>query len=210
MYIPKRYQLDDRDRISQWLTQYPFGTLVTMQDSRPTAVHIPFEWREENGRLWLEGHVARGNPIWRAAPQADEVLAMFLGPHSYISSSWYHDPNVPTWNYVAIHVYGRCRVMADDELRRAMERLLNRYEGPRPAGRTWERLAPELRDREMRGIVGVSIEVTRIEAAQKMSQNRTDGDFVQIVERLESSPDAQDHRVADVMKEVRPELFHGE
>lgn len=210
MYIPKSYRIQDRDEISRWLSTVPFGVLVTSEGGRPMAVHMPFEWREEGERLVLEGHVARANPIWKVAPQAETVMAIFQGPHTYISSSWYHDPNVPTWNYVAIHVYGTCRILEGEEFRTSLHRMLDKYEAPRQDGRTWERLGDEFLRREMRAIVGIAIEVTEIQAAQKMSQNRQDGDFHHIVEQLQASSEASDHQVAEVMRTVRPQLFEPE
>ncbi len=207
MYIPSYYRVDDRERIQEMLTQYPFGVLVAIDGTRPIAVHMPFEWHEADGRLVLQGHVAKGNAIWRAAPDNPEVLAIFQGPHTYISPSWYEDPNVPTWNYVAVHVYGTCRVMTDAELETFLELLMNRYEDGRPGGRPWHSLTSEFRQEQMRGIVGLSIDVARIEAAAKMSQNRSDQDFHHVVETLQSSPDPQDVQVAQIMKTIRPGLF---
>lgn len=206
MYIPKYYRLEDRDRIAQYLTAHPFGILVADDGTRPIAVHMPFEWREENDRLILEGHVARGNPIARVAPQVASVLVIFQGPHSYISSSWYRDPNVPTWNYVAVHAYGTCRELTGGEFQEAMARLLDHYEGERAAGRTWNTLTPTFRQQQMRGIVGLSIAVEEIQAAQKMSQNRTDEDFQSIVSHVEGGG-GEAQSVAEVMKTVRPHLY---
>lgn len=205
MYIPKYYRLTDRDEIGALLTSSPFGTLVAVDGGAPIAVHMPFEWREEGERLILEGHVSRGNRIWRVAPDNGEVLVMFQGPHAYISSSWYEDPNVPTWNYLAAHVYGSCCVLTDDQLAVAMRQLLNHYEAGRPQGRTWEALGDAFLEREMRGIVGLRIEVSRIEAAKKMSQNRNAADFAHIIEKLEESGRAEEQAVADIMRQVRPE-----
>ncbi len=204
MYIPKYYRLTDQEEITGLLTSSPFGTLVAVDGGAPIAVHMPFEWSVEGERVMLEGHVSRGNRIWRAAPDNAEVLVIFQGPHAYVSSSWYENPNVPTWNYVAAHLYGSCRVLTDPELRVAMRRLLNRYEEGRPEGRTWEALGDEFLDREMRGIVGLRIEVSRIEAAKKMSQNRNAADFAHIIDKLEASGRAEEQAVADVMRQIRP------
>lgn len=210
MYIPKYYRLDDREHISALLTAHPFGILVAYDGQKLVATHMPFEWQEIGEQLKLLGHVARGNTIWRVAPQMADAMVIFQGPHTYISSSWYQDPNVPTWNYQAIHVYGTVRVIEDQEFHEAMQHMLNRYESGRPEGRTWESLEPSFREQQMRGIVGLAMDVVRIEAAQKMSQNRQDEDFHHIVDKLEGSSLAQDHEVARVMKSVRPQLFSEE
>lgn len=207
MYIPSYYRVEDRERIAQILTDYPFGVLVAVRDGRPEAVHIPFEWRQIAGQLALEGHVAEANRLWQFAPETSEVLVIFQGPHTYVSPSWYTDPNVPTWNYLAVHVYGTCRTMDQPELEAFLERLVNRYEAKRDNGRPWANLPGSLRDSQMRGIVGLRIDVTRIEAAAKMSQNRTDRDFRRIVQHLSASASSHDNQVAEVMQDVRPELF---
>lgn len=207
MYIPPSYRIADPHKITEWMDRQPFGILVAQEGSHPMATHMPFQWRHEGSRLLVEGHVARANRIWRVAPHNDEVMVIFSGPHTYISSSWYHEPNVPTWNYVAVHVYGICRLMSDQELQEAMERLLEAFEGSRPNGRTWDTLAPEFRQSQLRAIVGVSIDVTHIDAAQKMSQNREDQDFQEIVRRLSLSDQPADQDVSEVMRTIRPDLF---
>lgn len=207
MYIPRYYRIENRDKVAELLAQNPFGVLVAYDDSRPIAVHAPFEFREVEGKLVGDVHVARGNPIWRHAPTNKEVLAIFSGPHTYISPSWYKDPNVPTWNYQAVHLYGACRVMDDAELEAFLQGIVSRYENGRPNARTWETLSPEFRAQQMRGIVGMTIKVERIEAAAKMSQNRTDEDFVNIAHQLGTSPAYADQTVSGVMRGVRPDLF---
>jgi transcriptional regulator len=207
MYIPRYYRVEDREQIAEFLTRNAFGIIVAQDSGRPLAVHAPCEFKEVEDALICEFHVARGNPIWQHAPNNPEVLAIFPGPHTYISPSWYRDPNVPTWNYQAVHLYGSCQVMSDEELAGFLERMVARYEGGRPQARTWDTLTPEFRNKQMRAIVGLSITVTRIEAAAKMSQNRSDEDFVNIVHQLESSKAPADVSVSQVMRGVRPDVF---
>jgi len=207
VYIPKYYRVDEPERVQQFLTQNPFGALVTHDGTRPVAVHVPFEWKEEGGRLRLYSHVARGNPIWRLAPDQGPVLVIFQGAHTYISPSWYQDPNVPTWNYAAVHVCGTCRLMSDAELEEFLIALVARYESGRPHARTWDTLPVDFREQQRRGVVGLVVDVTHIEAAAKMSQNRNDADYHHIVEELLDAPTHQDHAVAELMKKIRPELF---
>lgn len=207
LYIPRYYRIDDREKVAALLSQNPFGLMVAYDNSRPIAVHIPFEFSERENRLVLEGHVSRGNPIWRVAPSNPEVLVVFQGPHTYISPSWYRDPNVPTWNYLAVHLYGACRVMTQPELETFLERLVERYEAGRANARTWNTLPPDFRQKEMRGIVGLTVTVERIDAAAKMSQNRNDEDFHHIVESLDGSASQSDRDVGGVMRSIRPDLF---
>lgn len=208
MYIPRSYRIDDRDAIAGFLTENPFGIVIANDaDGRPLAVHTPCQFRERENILICDFHVARGNPIWRHAPHNPEVLAIFPGPHTYISPSWYREPNVPTWNYQAVHLYGACQVMSGEELASFLKEMVARYESGRPQARTWDTLDPEFRKQQMRGIVGLSVTVARIEAAAKMSQNRADPDFANIVHQLEQSDAPSDRAVGQVMRGVRPQLF---
>lgn len=207
MYIPRRYRIDDRTQVEHLLTQYPFGIFVAYDGTKPIAAHIPFEVTVQGDDLVLEGHVAKANPIWRCAPSNPEIMVIFQGPHTYISPSWYRDPNVPTWNYVAVHVYGSCELMTGDQLAAFLEKMVARYESGRPNARLWDTLDPAFREKEMRAIVGFRILASRLEAAAKMSQNRTDEDFRHITEALSSSPETADQAVSQVMAELRPDLF---
>lgn len=210
MYIPRAYRLKDRQEIERFLTHNPFGILTAYDGQTINAAHVPFEMRIEGERLVLDGHVARGNPIWRVAPNNAEVLTIFQGPHTYISPSWYRDPNVPTWDYVAVHLYGPCRLMDPDQLAAFLEKMVARYEAGRPHARLWDTLDATFREKQMSAIVGFSVDVTRIEAAAKMSQNRNDEDFHNIATTLAGSSLQADVHVSDIMKTIRPELFGGE
>ena len=160
-----------------------------------------------NGNITLTGHVARANPIWQVLQNSPDALVIFQGPNTYISSSWYEDINVPTWNYLAVHLYGKTRIMASDEFRSAMKDLLDRYEVHRPQGRPWDALPSDFRESQMNGIVGLKILVTRVEGAAKMSQNREPYDYQNIVSELERSPDYSDQEVGKVMKHLSPNRF---
>lgn len=104
MYIPKFYKVTDPDEIREFVRHHSFGTLVTTRKGRPIATHLPLQFVQEEEQYWVTGHMAYGNPQWGTFEDADEVLVMFQGPHAYISSSWYEQENVPTWNYQAVHL----------------------------------------------------------------------------------------------------------
>ena len=132
-----------------------------------------------------------------------EALIIFQGPHTYISSSWYEEQQVPTWNYQAVHVYGNVNLQTQEELIEDLKTLLVTYEHHRQHPVLWETLSPELIERELKGIVGFKLNVTDIQAAYKMSQNRNDEDYANIITQLqqESTPDA--NHVAQEMKKLR-------
>src|SRR5690606_23915486 len=132
-----------------------------------------------------------------------EVLIMFQGSHAYISSSWYEQENVPTWNYQAVHVYGEAQVLDEEELKHDLTRLLQTYEKHRENAVLWDKLSPALLEKEMKGIVGFKVKVNEIQAAYKMSQNRNDTDYRNIVEQLQKEENPDSKQMAEEMKKRR-------
>ncbi|QRG70815.1 FMN-binding negative transcriptional regulator [Brevibacillus choshinensis] len=206
MYIPKQYRMS-RDEAVQMMKAYPFALLITVDEHRPMATHIPLEIREEEGKIFATGHLAYGNMQKKTLDGNRDVLLIFQGPHAYISSSWYESEEVPTWDYLAVHAYGTARVLTRDELISALDTMLTHYESHRENGRLWDTFDPELLESEMKGIVGFEIEITSIQAAAKMSQNRNDTDYTSIVTELEKSDDQGEIQVAQWMREQRKGLF---
>lgn len=206
MYIPKSYHMDP-DEARQFMTAYPFALLITADAQRPVATHLPVEIQERNGTLYATGHIAYGNRQKQMLGDDREVLLVFQGPHTYISSSWYAAENVPTWDYLAVHAYGTARIQTPDELKAALDTMLTRYEAHRDQGRLWHTFHPEFLEREIHGIVGMEIAITAIQAAAKMSQNRDDTDYRSIVSELEHLSDADAQRVAQWMRQHRPHVF---
>ena len=112
MYIPLQYQNKNLEEVKDFLKNNAFAILTSQVDNRPWATHLPLELETgPKGSDVLTGHMARRNPQWKHFKENEQVLAIFNGPHAYISSSWYHDEEVPTWNYVAVHVYGNLRIL---------------------------------------------------------------------------------------------------
>ncbi len=202
MYIPKLYREEDREKILEFLRQNEFATMVTYDGERPTASHLLMEVVEDGEGLFINGHMSKGNPLWRTFEKNPEVLVVFQGPHTYISPTWYNHVNVPTWNYQAVHVYGRPRIISDrDEYYALLSRLVVRHEG----GTKYrlETLPQDFVEKEMKGIVAFQIEVTLIEANHKLSQNRGDEDYHTIIARLEEREDEMSYGVAEAMKRQR-------
>lgn len=203
MYIPKRFKVEDDHEVWSFMKNHSFATLVTTKEGRPVATHIPVIVRREEERLFISGHVAYGNPQWRSFEDADEALVIFQGPHAYISSSWYEQEQVPTWNYQAVHVYGTIRQQSDTELRIDLKELMSTYEQHREHPVLWETVTPALLEREIRGIVGFVVEVMEVQAAYKMSQNRNAHDYANIVEQLRKEPETGAAQVAKEMNRLR-------
>ncbi|MED4729700.1 FMN-binding negative transcriptional regulator [Aneurinibacillus migulanus] len=206
VYIPKQYRMD-HDEAVQMIKSYPFALLITVDERRPLATHIPLEIREDEGKIYATGHIAYGNMQKKTLDNNSDVLLIFQGPHAYISSSWYEIEEVPTWDYLAVHAYGTARVISGDELKSALDTMLKHYESHRENGRLWDTFDPELLESEMKGIVGFEIEITDIQAAAKMSQNRNNTDYKSIVAELEKSNEQEEIQVAQWMREQRKGLF---
>lgn len=197
MYVPPLFQLDDPDAIRRIIGDHGFALLVTCEGGVPAATHLPLLHDPEPGPLGrVLGHLARANGQARqleaAMRDGREVLAVFQGPHAYISPNDYGPgpATVPTWNYHAVHVYGVPRLMSDaEEVRGLLHRLTARHEaGRRPA---WSpaQLDRAFIDRMVQGIQGFEIAITRVEAAAKLSQNRTPEQAARAAARLEASDD---------------------
>lgn len=206
VYIPKYYRME-HDEAVQLMKSNPFALLITVDGYRPLATHIPLEIREDEGKIYATGHIAYGNMQKKTLENNREVLLVFQGPHAYISSSWYEIEEVPTWDYLAVHVYGTARIISGDELKSALETMLAHYESHRENGRLWDSFDPDLLESEMKGIVGFEIEITSIQGAAKMSQTHSDTDYKSIVGKLEKSNEQGENQVAQWMREQRKGLF---
>jgi transcriptional regulator len=180
MYIPDHFRESDERVLAEFIDAYSFGTLVTVEGALPFASHLPF-LHDREGRT-LHAHVARGNPQWQHIAANADVLVMFQGPHGYVSPTWYAAPGVPTWNYTAVHVYGRGRVLDDAAATgRHVEKLAARFE--RGSAAPW---VPDYDARRLAGIVGVEIAIGEIQGKFKLSQNRSAEDRTRVVARLEA------------------------
>jgi transcriptional regulator len=157
---------------------------------------------EEAERLLINGHMSRANSLWKSFANHPEVLVIFQGPHTYISPTWYTHVNVPTWNYQAIHVYGKPRLVTQyEEAYQLLKRLIDRHESS--GHYQMETLPPDFVEKEIKGVMAFQVEVTSVEANYKLSQNRNDEDYWNIVSHLEKQEDELSHGVAEAMKKQR-------
>ena len=197
MYTPKHFALDDVARQQALIADFPFAQLVTVDgDGLPHAAHLPF--LHDNGRL--DGHMAKANPQWRHFKPDREVLTIFSGPHGYISPTWYpSQPNVPTWNYVALHVYGIPRLIEDAAEKKARQaRLVAAMESGFPE--PWVMDLPEAYEQGMlAAIVTFDIEITRMEGKAKLSQNRKPEEIQGAIRGLRATGRDGDAQLADLM-----------
>ncbi|PJE43917.1 MAG: protease [Flavobacterium sp.] len=203
MYIPELYKNENREEIENFVHQNGFAILVNQTQGKLWATHTPLllETRED-GKLILTGHISKANPQALSFNDNDEVLAIFSGAHAYISSSWYDHENVPTWNYLAVHVYGKVRVYNHEEALDFLKKLVDKYEAKSKNPIRVENLS-EKTMREARGIVAFEIEITNLEAQKKLSQNRDDKNYRNIITELEKTKENQALAVAEAMKKNR-------
>lgn len=205
MYIPKYYKITDLKEITEFIRKNSFATLVSIKKGKPIAVHIPVLLNKIEDDYYLTGHLAYGNPIWKTFEEVNDILVIFNGPHAYISSSWYEQENVPTWNYQAVHIYGKASLIDGKELEQDLTNLLEKYEHFRENPVLWDKLSPELLQQEIKGIKGFKIKVEEVQAAYKLSQNRNATDYANIISELYKAEDPHADAVAEAMKKNRIE-----
>lgn len=194
MYVPKPFSNEDRAALEAVIRDNPFGLLIGPGDGAPVATHLPFLLAGDR----LVAHMARGNPHWRGFAGGGEALAVFSGPHAYISPRWYETaPAVPTWNYVAAHVYGVARIIEDPgETRDLLDRMTAEYED---GAWTLDSQGEDYADRMTRGVVAFEIPVARIEGKFKLSQNRPEADRKGVIAALRESDGSDDAAIARLM-----------
>ncbi|MCY9136548.1 FMN-binding negative transcriptional regulator [Bacillus atrophaeus] len=200
MYIPKYYKVTNVDDIWDFVQNNSFGTIVTTAQGKPIATHLPLQLMKEGDTYYITGHIAYGNPQWRTFETCEDVLVMFQGPHAYISSSWYEKENVPTWNYQAVHLYGTASILNEEELKHDLTMLLQKYEKHRKNPILWDKLSPQLLESQLKGIVGFKIKVGEIQASYKLSQNRNETDYMNIIDQLRKEGDPNSKQMAELME----------
>jgi transcriptional regulator len=208
MYVPKQFQVSDREWCHDLIRAEPFGLLVGVDEGgKPFATHLPFLVDAERGPLGtLLGHVARANPQWRYFRPDRPVLALFTGPHAYVSPAWYEvHPSVPTWNYVAVHAYGVPALVEEPLLvRDLLTRLARTFEAGRPDPWSPDSLPADYLAGMEKGIVAFEIPIDRLEGKAKLSQNRGAADRARVRAALEAAGDPLAAAVAALMADGPP------
>jgi transcriptional regulator len=201
MYIPASFAETAPAKLHDFMRRHSFALLTSMGDGGLFASHLPLLLDAEAGpHGQLIGHMASANPQWRNV--RGEVLAVFSGPHAYVSPSWYEEPGtVPTWNYVAVHAYGTFRVVEDrDALLGILRRSVSAYEGRRSEPWAFDESAENL-DRLLKSIVGFFIDITRLEGKWKLSQNHPEKRRSRVVRALKAQPEHDAQAIATLMAE---------
>jgi len=200
MYTPPHYQNNDIHEIKDFLAHNSFGILINIVDNKPWGTHIPMELETDgNGRDVLVGHIAKANPQWKSFDDASEVLCIFNGPHAYVSSSWYKEEEVPTWNYIAVHIYGTLKVMDEEETMQSMHRLVEKYEKGSKNPISLKNMSQKTL-RQVKGVVGFQILISDIQATYKLSQTRME-DHSKIIAELSERNDPGSQAIAKKMED---------
>lgn len=203
MYTPQLYKNEDPEAIKTFLKENSFGILINQTNGKLCATHIPIELEiNADGKEVLQGHISKLNPQAEGFAENDQVLAVFSGPHSYISPSWYDHENVPTWNYIAVHVYGRIKITDETATLEGLKKLVDKYEANSENPIRLEDLSAKTM-REARGIFGFEIEIDEIQATKKLSQNRDDHNYKNIISELKKTENPQAIAVANEMSKCR-------
>ena len=203
MYIPDLYKNENQTEIKQFLHDNGFAILINQTNSKLWGTHTPLVLEKTpEGKAILSGHISKENPQAGSLKDNEEILAIFNGPHSYISSSWYDHENVPTWNYIAVHIYGKVKLLSPHETIESLKKLVNKYEQHQENPIKVENLSTKTM-LQARGILAFEIEITEIQAKRKLSQNRDDKNHQNIINHLENSKDFNSESIASEMKKDR-------
>lgn len=202
MYIPASFGWKDQDAILDFVRQHNFAVLVTNgADGRPRATHLPFSIELTENKLKLTAHLSKANPQWREF-EGQEVLVIFNGPHAYISPANYEkQQNVPTWNYIAVHVYGAINIVTDEARGYEILEAMMRESEPEFL-KQWATLSEAYKSDLYSGIVPFEITITNIEAKHKLSQNKTAAERENIINDLSAQEGTPAQEIAAAMKKI--------
>jgi len=204
MYVNKFNKETDTEKILDFIRTHNFGILVTALQGIPQATHLPFSLEIDGENAWqLTTHMAKANVQWKHLQPDTEVLVIFQGASAYISPRWYDHINVPTMNYIAVHIYGHPQLIEDEEeLYQMFKKQIESYEGKHIDQYNIDSLPPQMYKNELKGLVAIKIKVSRMEASFKLSQNRDENNYKSIIGELEKQPDASSQTIATHMKEI--------
>lgn len=209
MYNLSYFKEKNQETVLQFMRQYPFVFLTGCdKDSKPVATQVPVFIDEKEGKLFLTGHMMRQTDHQKAFEQNNNVLAVFNGPHTYVSATWYDNPHqASTWNYMSVHAKGIINFQNENYLADVLRRLTLHYEDNNPASSTvFDNLPEDYRNRLMKAIVPFEIEIMEIDNVFKLSQNHNEKTFKNIIERLDQQ-DGDGKLIAEEMRKRQKQLF---
>jgi transcriptional regulator len=209
MYDLSNYKEEDPELVRQFIRDHPFAFLTGIDaDQKPVATQVPVFIDEKDGKVLLTGHIMKNTDHHRAFEQNPNVLAVFTGPHVYVSATWYDDPRqASTWNYMSVHAKGTIRFGNEQELVAILRRLTLHYENNNTASTTvFDNLSPDYTGRLMKAIVPFEIEVTSMEHVFKLSQNRNEKSYDNIIQQLKKQ-EGDGQIIAELMEKRKSKVF---
>lgn len=208
MYKLPYFTEADKEVVLQFMKQNPFVTLITNNNGESFATQIPVLIDEDENGITLRGHIMRKTDHSNAMEANPNVLILFTGPHCYVSSSWYAERNVgSTWNYMTVQVKGKANILDAAGTKQILTDLTNQYEHSQEHPELVAHMPPDYIDQMIKAIIGFQIIIEDIYPIYKLSQNRSDISYKNIVQQLLRAGDADSKAIATEMMERRKELF---
>ncbi|HWZ14466.1 MAG TPA: FMN-binding negative transcriptional regulator [Mucilaginibacter sp.] len=202
MYIPPFNKFPDKQEIVAFMQRYSFATIISVKDGLPVATHLPFLVKEKGDKIILSSHFAKANPQ-SADIIGTTALVIFTEPHAYISPKNYEKvESVPTWNYLAVHAYGKCTLLDGEQNKAAvLQEMIQYYD----AGylNQWNSLPDDYKQRMMKGIVAFEMVVDDLQAKKKLGQNRSKAERENIINNLSKAQDSNEKEIAEYMKSLK-------
>lgn len=189
MYIPDIFKEEDVSKIYDFIREFSFATIISSGSGKPVATHTPLVLRFKDDKPVLAGHIAAANPQKEWLVNGAETLCIFQGPNAYVSPRWYTEMDVPTWNYRSVHVYGTVSVLEGAAVMELMKAMVDRYESTKEQPVKMEEMPAAMLEAQLKHIHVFEIAVTELQAAEKMSQNRDDASYKNIVNELKQDGD---------------------
>jgi transcriptional regulator len=203
MYKLPYFTEEDKDKVIAFMKENSFAVITGFGEQYPVATHIPLSVEiMEDGRLFFYGHLMKNTDHHRAFEKNDKVLVIFNGPHTYISASWYSNPqSASTWNYQTVHAKGKIKFTDEEGTYRAIEAITNKYEGTDTAA-AFHQMPKEYIMKMIKAIVGFSVEVESLDNVFKLSQNHSADNRKSIVEHLQQRGDPHSAAIAKEMENL--------
>ncbi len=208
MYNLPYYKEKDQAIVLDFMKQHPFALLTGVDaQQKPVATQVPLLFSERDGQLYLRGHIMKNNDHHLAFEKNKNVLAIFTGPHTYVSASWYENKQQgSTWNYMSVHAKGELSFLPEDALLQLLDDLTSHFENNPASPALFREIPDDYINRMVKAIVAFEIKVTAMDHVFKLSQNRDKKSFETIVEKLENG-DAQARSVAAEMSKRKDQFF---
>ena len=210
MYDLPYYKEQDAEVVKQFIRDHPFAFIAGCDhESKPVATQVPVFIDEKDGKLFLTGHIMRNTDHHKAFEQNPDVLAIFTGPHTYVSATWYDNPHqASTWNYMSVHAKGKIRFGGEEELIAVLKRLTLHYENNNTASTTvFDNLPAEYTGRLIKAIVAFEIEILSMEHVFKLSQDRDEKSYHNIIEKLKQQG-GDGKEIGELMEKRKGKVFN--